>query len=75
MSSIKSSKSSIPIESLIKSSVIPDLFKSFLLNCAWVVLAGWITRDLVSPILAKWEKSFKWSINFMALFFPPLIYY
>ena len=54
ISSIKSSKSSMPIESLIKSSVIPDFCKSFLLSCACVVLAGCITSDLASPILAKW---------------------
>ena len=29
----------------------------------WVVLAGWITKDLASPTLAKWEKMFRDSIR------------
>ena len=49
----------MPIESLIKSSVIPDFCKSFLLSCACVVLAGCITNDLASPILARCENSFR----------------
>ena len=63
----------MPIESLIKSSVIPDFCKSFLLSCACVVLAGCITNDLASPILARCENSFRLFINLIAFFSPPLI--
>ena len=61
----------MPIESLIKSSVIPDFCKS-LLSCACVVLAGCITNDLASPILARCENSFRLFINLIAFFLPPL---
>ena len=44
--------SSIPTDKRIISSEIPALCNSSLSSCAWVVLAGCITRDFASPTFA-----------------------
>ena len=39
----------------------------------WVVVAGWITSVLASPILARCEASLTDSMNFRAAAQPPLM--
>src|SRR5688572_29423603 len=51
-SSIRSSGSSRPTESLIMPSPIPASLSAAASSCACVVEAGWITSDLASPTLA-----------------------
>ena len=72
-SAIKSSTSSIPTDTLIISGDTPANFCSSSFNCAWVVLAGCITKDFASATLAKWEKIFKDSMNILPASTPPLI--
>ena len=48
---------SMPTLRRIKSGVTPAASCSSSLNCSWVVEAGWITRLLASPILARWLNS------------------
>jgi hypothetical protein len=44
--------------------VTPALFCSASLSCWWVVLAGWMTRVLASPTLARWLASLTLEMNF-----------
>ena len=65
--------SSSPIESRIMSGVTPPAACSASLNCACVVLAGWITSDLASPMLARWLKSCTRSMKRRPASSPPRI--
>ena len=49
---------SIPTETRIRSALTPDgLLLGSSVSCWWVVVAGWITRVLASPTLARWLAS------------------
>ena len=65
---------SIPTETLIKPGVTPEAICSALLNCSWVVLAGWITSVLASPTLANKLANLSESITDFAASAPPFIY-
>ena len=52
-----SAGSSSPTESRIMSSPTPAAASASAPTCRWVVEAGWITRVLASPTLARWEAS------------------
>ena len=64
--------SSSPTDNLIKSLVTPVEAWSSGPNCWCVVLAGWIIKDLVSPILASNEKTDVLSATVFADSYPPL---
>ena len=68
-----SSTSSIPIESLTKSSVTPVVSCSARVSCWCVVLDGCITRLFESPMFARWENSLTLSMNFLPASNPPSI--
>ena len=57
--------SSVPIDSRTKSGVTPVLFCSSGDSCWCVVLLGWMISDLLSPMLARCEKSFTLLISLM----------
>ena len=46
--------SSVPTERRIISGVTPVSACSSMVSCEWVVEAGWMTRDLESPMWATW---------------------
>ncbi len=54
------------IESRIVLGLMPDSSSSFSFICEWVVLAGWITRDLTSATFASSEKISSLSIKALA---------
>ena len=57
--------SSVPTERRTSSGVTPVAACSATVSCAWVVEAGWMTSDLESPRLARWEKSLTESMSFL----------
>ena len=65
--------SSRPTDSLIRLGVIPKDCLSFSPNTLWVVVVGWVTKDLVSPRLLETSNNFKALINLKASFLLPLI--
>ena len=48
-----SSIDSTPTDSRTKSSVTPVASRSSGSSCEWVVVAGWMTSDFASPMLAR----------------------
>jgi len=62
-SAMMSPIASRPTDTRIISSETPATIKSSLLSCAWIVLAGWITKVLASPTFVKWLASLKLSIS------------
>lgn len=56
---------SIPIDSLTISGVTPADSNSSLVNCLWVVLAGWHASDLQSPMLTNLVNKFNASWNWV----------
>ena len=71
ISSIMSSRCSIPTESRTNPGVTPAEICSSGFNCSCVVDEGWIAKVFASPMLAKWDTSFKDEINFCPASFPP----
>ena len=64
-SKIISFLSSKPTEILITESPTPAISLCLEVNCLWVVDAGWIIRDLVSPTLARCDNKLQFSTNFL----------
>ena len=52
---------------------MPCSFSSSSVSCAWVVEAGWITRDLTSATFASKENSSRLSMKSFAFCASPLI--
>ena len=71
MSQIMSSMFSMPTEMRIVSSPTPAAARSSGGTCWWVVLAGWITRVLASPTLARWLESSTPSMKATPASYPP----
>src|ERR1700682_4075039 len=58
-SAIRSSLSSMPIDRRTTSGAAPDFTWAAASSWLWVVEAGWITSERVSPTLARCENSFR----------------
>src|SRR5271169_2473956 len=71
-SSTMSGAASRPTERRTRSSPTPEAASSSALIWEWVVLAGWITKVLASPTLARWEARRRASMNFRPASRPPL---
>jgi len=72
-SAMMSSTSSMPTDTLTKSGVTPAESCSSGLSCWCVVVAGWMTSVLASPMLARCEASLTLSMNFDPAVAPPLM--
>ncbi len=59
MSAMMSSTCSMPIDRRTSSGATPAACSSSSVSWEWVAEAGWMTRDLASPLLARCENS--WS--------------
>ena len=64
---------SMPTESRTSSSPNPAALSCAASICWCVVLAGWMTRVLASPTLARWLASRSASMNFRPAARPPLM--
>ena len=71
MSQMMSSASSIPTEMRIRSGGTPPAWRASSDSCRWVVLAGWMTRVRVSPMLARWLHSSNASMKARPAARPP----
>jgi len=71
MSARMSSMFSMPTERRTRSSLTPASASSPSSSWEWVVVAGWIARDLASPMFARCEKSSSESMNFRPASRPP----
>src|SRR3954462_2029236 len=58
-SQIRSSTDSVPTDSRIVTGPTPAASSSASLSCRWVVRAGWMTRLLESPTLARCDQSLR----------------
>ena len=63
--------SSRPTLRRMKSGVTPADVISSAVSWLWVVLAGWMARLLASPTLARWLKSWRWSMKDRPASTPP----
>lgn len=61
------------MESLTRSGVTPADLCCSSLSSEWVVLDGWITRDLASATFASSENKLRLFINFFPASRPPFI--
>ena len=68
-----SSMCSMPMERRMSSGVMPPARCCSSLSWEWVVVAGWMARDLASPTLARCLKSLRESMNFAPASAPPLM--
>src|SRR5205814_9876843 len=71
-SAIKSSLSSMPMDSRTTSGAAPDFTLAASSSWLWVVEAGWITSERVSPTLARCENSFRFDTRLTPASYPPL---
>ena len=72
-SALMSSMCSMPTDTRTRSLLTPEASCSASVSCWWVVLAGWITRVLASPTLARCEANSTPSIKARPASTPPRI--
>ena len=62
-----------PIDRRTVPGATPALASSSSVSCEWVVEAGWMTRDLASPMLATTGRSCTPSAKARPASYPPLM--